>query len=192
MADNTISDDVLFMADSTDGKDGAKEVIMDYVISWTLRRAQNCCSGEKPILYRYCRNFLGFLLKRKLKDSDIVLVKTWKQENWIDLWVWVSANGVEYDILIEDKYYSRLRNNQLSRYKLYFDDWLDQNRRHSNRRYWLLTCLDRPKTTIYNSAKRDGFTISSWDDMKEALGGGETIVNECESDIFNEFWLKWQ
>ena len=44
MADNTLSNDVRFMADSTEGKDGAKEVIMDYVISWTLRRAQNSLS----------------------------------------------------------------------------------------------------------------------------------------------------
>ena len=190
MADNTLPDDVRFMADSTEGKDGAKEVIMDYVVSWTLRRAQNRCSGEKPILYRYCRNFLGFLLKRKLKDSDVVLVNTWKQENWIDLWVWVSVNGVEYDILIEDKYYSRLRNNQLSRYKLYFDDWLDKNRRNSTRRYWLLTCLDRPKTSIYSSAGGDGFSIGSWDDMKEAMGCDASDFQDSESDIFNEFWLR--
>ena len=82
MSGNILSDDVRFMADSTEGKDGAKEVIMDYVISWTLRRAQNSCAYDKPILYRYCRKFLGYLLGIELKDSDVVKVETWKQEFW--------------------------------------------------------------------------------------------------------------
>lgn len=37
---------VRFMVDSTEGKDGHCETIMDYVVSWTLRRAQNECSSE--------------------------------------------------------------------------------------------------------------------------------------------------
>ena len=105
MADNTLSDDIRFMADSTEGKDGAKEVIMDYVISWTLRRAQNSCANDKPVLYRYSRKLLGFLLGIELEDRDVVKVETKKQVERIDLWVEVSVNGVEYDILIEDKYY---------------------------------------------------------------------------------------
>ena len=178
------------MTDSTEGKDGAKEVIMDYVVSWTLRRAQNICAGEKPILYNYCRRLLGFLLKRELKDIDIVLVETWKQEYYIDLWVWVSVNGKEYDILVEDKYYSQLRDNQLTRYKEQFDEWLKCNRPNSTPLYWLLTCHDRG-TDIYDSAKRDGFSIGFWDDFLEAMGLDEEGAVESESDIFNEFWIKW-
>lgn len=37
---------VRFMVDSTEGKDGHCETIMDYVVSWTLRRAQSECKED--------------------------------------------------------------------------------------------------------------------------------------------------
>ena len=190
MSGNILSDDVRFMADSTEGKDGAKEVIMDYVISWTLRRAQNSCAYDKPILYRYCRKFLGYLLGIELKDSDVVKVETWKQEYRIDLWVWVSVNGVEYDILIEDKYYSGLHDDQLERYKELFDEWLQSHRPKSKPLYWLLTCHERGLTDIYDSAKNYGFCVGFWDDMIKAMGCEGADVKDSESDIFNEYWLR--
>lgn len=190
MADNTLSNDVRFMADSTEGKDGAKEVIMDYVISWTLRRAQNFCKDDKPILYRYCRKLLSYLLGIDLKDSDDVKVKTWKQEYRIDLWVWVSVNGVEYDILIEDKYYSGLHDDQLDRYKELFDAWLRNNRSEPKPIYWLLTCHERGLTDIYDSALKYDFSIGFWDDMIKAMGCEDDDAQDSESDIFNEFWLR--
>lgn len=190
MSGNILSDDVRFMADSTEGKDGAKEVIMDYVISWTLRRAQNSCAYDKPILYRYCRKFLGYLLGIELKDSDVVKVETWKQEYRIDLWVWVSVNGVEYDILIEDKYYSGLHDDQLERYKELFDEWLQSHRPKSKPLYWLLTCHERGLTDIYDSAEKYGFCVGFWDDMISAMGCEDDDAQDSESDIFNEFWLR--
>lgn len=183
--------DVRFMTDSTEGKDGAKEVIMDYVISWILRRAQNICAGEKPILYNYCRRFLGFLIGQELNDLDKVIVETWKQDYKIDLWVWVSVNGKEYDILVEDKYYSRLHDNQLARYKEQFDEWLINNRPNSMRLYWLLTCHDRGLTDLYDSAENDGFKVGYWDDLQHAMGLDKDGAIESESDIFNEFWIRW-
>lgn len=190
MSGNILSDDVRFMADSTEGKDGAKEVIMDYVISWTLRRAQNSCAYDKPILYRYCRKFLGYLLGIELKDSDVVKVETWKQEYRIDLWVWVSVNGVEYDILIEDKYYSGLHDDQLERYKELFDEWLQSHRPKSKSLYWLLTCHERGLTDIYDSAEKYGFCVGFWDDMISTMGCEDDDAQDSESDIFNEFWLR--
>ena len=190
IADNTLSDDVRFMADSTEGKDGAKEVIMDYVISWTLRRAQNSCKDDKQILYRYCRKLLGYLLDFDLKDSDDVKVETWKQEYRIDLWVWVSVNGVQYDILIEDKYYSGLHDDQLERYQELFKEWLRNNRPESTPLYWLLTCHERDLTDIYDSALKYDFRIGFWDDMIKAMGCEDADCQDSESDIFNEFWLR--
>lgn len=52
-------------------KDGPAEHVMDYIISWTLRRADCKCRGEKPILYGYCRQILARLLGLRLED-DIV------------------------------------------------------------------------------------------------------------------------
>ncbi|MBR6055214.1 MAG: PD-(D/E)XK nuclease family protein [Bacteroidales bacterium] len=182
---------VRFLTDSTDGKDGAKEVIMDYVISWTLRRAQNICAGEKPILYRYCRKFLGKLIGQEISDFDFVEVETWKQESRIDLWVWVKVNNVEHDILIEDKYYSPVHNDQLNRYREVFDDWIGENRADSIRHYWLLTCYEQGVTDIYDIAVRNsGFKILFWDQMLDAMGCNIEEPVKSESDIFNEFWLE--
>ena len=47
------------MVDSSE-KDGKAEIIMDYVLSWCLRRADEICQKDnKPILYEYCRYMLG-------------------------------------------------------------------------------------------------------------------------------------
>ena len=50
------------MEDDTE-KDGRPELVMDYIISWTLRRADFKCSIEKPILYGYCREILACYLQ---------------------------------------------------------------------------------------------------------------------------------
>lgn len=183
-----IRPEVSFMNDSTEGKDGAKEVIMDYVVSWTLRRAQNTCASEKPILYNYCRKFLGLLLEQPISDNDQVTVETWKQENRIDLWVYAVVNGVEHDLLIEDKYYSSLHDDQLSRYKLYFDDWVATNRAHSIKHYYILSCMDSSDEKTKQYANPD-FKLICWDEMLNAMECNTHV--ESESDIFNEFWINW-
>ena len=176
------------MTDSTKGKDGAKEIIMDYVISWALRNAQNICKNENPILYNYCRRLLSLLLNKDLNESDEVTVETWKQFERIDLWVYVTINGEEHDILIEDKYYSPLHGNQLNRYKIIFDDWLKENRPHSNPHYILLSCMESyyPKISIYENPI---FRIIAWDEMIEAMGCDKS--NPSGSDIFDEFFIYW-
>ena len=188
--DNLLSPDVRFMTDSTEGKDGAKEVIMDYVVSWTLRRAQNSCAVEKPILYNYCRRFLGLLLNQTIKDDDIVTVETWKQDNYIDLWVHVSINGISHDILIEDKYYSNLHDDQLTRYKEYFDKWLEENRKESMPHYYILSCMDSYDKKV-SQYKVPDFKLICWDQMLEAMGCNNADCEPSESDIFNEFWINW-
>ena len=95
------------MVDSSE-KDGQPEIVMDYVISWCLRRGDVICCEEKPILYNYCRNMLATLLEIELNDSiTFEKVKTWKQECDIDIWVELQVNreGVleKHAILIEDK-----------------------------------------------------------------------------------------
>ena len=51
--------------------DGKAEIVMDYVLSWCLRRASVICANEKPVLYKYCRNMLGILLQINIDDSII-------------------------------------------------------------------------------------------------------------------------
>ena len=48
----------LLMKDSSEG-DSQKETMIDFILSWTLRRSIQQYSEEKPILYQYCRKILG-------------------------------------------------------------------------------------------------------------------------------------
>ena len=96
-----------FMRDSSQN-DGHAEPVMDYVISWCLRRADVICKDEKPILYRHCRFMLGKLLS--IENTDDVIfsnVKVWKQWENIDLRIEVDVEQMgkitKYDLLIENK-----------------------------------------------------------------------------------------
>lgn len=51
----------LLMRDSSEG-DSRKETMIDFILSWTLRRSMQQYCEEKPILYQYCRNILGKLI----------------------------------------------------------------------------------------------------------------------------------
>ena len=63
------------MVDSSEN-DGKAEIVMDYVLSWCLRRADVICLHDnKPILYRYCRNMLALLCDIDLNDSHYCPVK---------------------------------------------------------------------------------------------------------------------
>lgn len=181
---------VRFMTDSTEGKDGHCETIMDYVVSWTLRRAQNECQSEKgkEKLYSYSRRLLGLIIGQDIKPSDIVVVETWKQEAQIDLWVRATVNGVSHDVLIEDKYYSGLHDNQLERYRIYFDKLLDEHFKDSKRHYVILTCKENWEADEY---KGFGFEVYGWDDMIAAMAGDNNKLEPSGSDIFDEFWINW-
>ena len=190
------------MVDSSE-YDGKAEIVMDYVLSWCLRRADVICSNEKPILYNYCRTMLATLLEVELNDSiTFEDVKVWKQEYNIDVWVELQVNrgGVleRHAILIEDKYYTGLhpsrdsdgkRRNQLEVYKKKFDNHYAQQADKWHKHYALITCISRtdPNFAMYDIASSFGFKTYSFYDLL----GKARDYEECESDIFNEFWLRW-
>ena len=191
------------MRDSSE-TDGKAEIVMDYVLSWTLRRAaKECDIDNKPLLRHYCRYMLGLLLEIPMSDDVIVSeVKVWKEYWNIDLWVEVAlqCNGEteHHAILIENKYYTMLHNsydddgvsrNQLEVYRKKFDrHYADQE--HDNdiwqKHYALITCIDRddPKFESYKIAESFGFNIFSFYDLLPEA------TEDTESDIFNEFWLR--
>ncbi len=190
------------MVDSTES-DGKAEIVMDYIISWCLRRADVICSNEKPILYNYCRILLATILEIELNDSiKFQEVKVWKQESYIDIWVELQVNrdGVleKHAILIEDKYYTGLHlsrdtdgeyRNQLEVYKKKFDNFYAQQTDEFHKHYALITCISRtdPNFAMYDTAASFGFkTYTIYD-----LLGKEREYKESESDIFNEFWFRW-
>ena len=190
-----------FMRDSSQN-DGHAETVMDYVISWCLRRADVICKDEKPILYSHCRFMLAMLLG--LPDYSNLLfrdVKVWKQDQKIDLRVEVDVEQMgkitKYALLIESKYYTSLhdttdidgkRRNQLEVYKKNFDaHYADKSNEDWELHYALITCLERDsdsKFEQYRIAEEFDFNLFSFYELLE-----NDI--QTESDLFNEFWYRW-
>lgn len=187
------------MLDETES-DGHAEPIMDYVISWCLRRADVRCKDEKPILYSHCRFMLGKLLS--IENTDAVIfsnVKVWKQDHDIDLWVelTVTCQGEmsKHALLIENKYYTSLhdatdtdgkKRNQLEVYKKKFDAHYNSQSETWQKHYALITCIERNdgKFEQYSIAEKFGFNLFSFYDLLED-------DTQTESDLFNEFWYRW-
>ena len=190
-----------FMRDNSQN-DGHAETVMDYVISWCLRRADVICKDEKPILYSHCRFMLGKLLG--IKNTDDVIfsnVKVRKQDQHIDLWVELTkacqGEITKHALLIENKYYTGLhdttdidgkRRNQLEVYKKRFEaHYADKPNEDWDLHYALITCLEREsdsKFEQYRIAEKFGFNLFSFYDL---------LKNDIqtESDLFNEFWYRW-
>ena len=190
------------MVDSSE-KDGKAEIIMDYVLSWCLRRADEICQRDnKPILYEYCRYMLGKLCEIDVNDSvNFKNVEVWKEDQNIDLWVElevaINDTSQKHAILIENKYYTGLHltrdsdgeyRNQLEVYKKRFDEHYSKKEEEWKLHYNLVTCVEResPAFTMYDIAKDFGYQVHSFYDMLK-----DSDPEWTESDIFNEFWIRW-
>ena len=188
-----------FMRDNSQN-DGHAEPVMDYVISWCLRRADVICKDEKPILYRHCRFMLGKLLS--IENTDDVIfsnVKVWKQWENIDLRVEVDVEQrgdiTKHALLIENKYYTGLhdtndtdgeKRNQLEVYKKKFETHYNSQSETWQKHYALITCIERSDSKFeqYRIAEKFGFNVFSFYELLE-----NDI--QTESDLFNEFWYRW-
>lgn len=185
------------MCDDSD-KNGHAETMMDYVLSWSLRCTKYpFIKDNKPLLYHYCKFILCTLIDRLQDMSNITIddVRVWKQEQYIDLWVEVDLHinkrEEHHAILIEDKYYTGVHNDQLARYKRIFEEhYQDKETYPENKRHYvLITCLYSDNiyyAPLAQAAKENGFEIYQlYDIVDNSLGYKET-----ESDIFNELFLR--
>ena len=190
------------MVDSSE-KDGKAEIVMDYVLSWCLRRADEICQiDNKPILYEYCRYMLGKLCEIDVNESVVFMdVKVWKEDQNIDLWVELivetDGKSQKHAILIENKYYTGLHpardnegqyRNQLEVYKERFIEHYSKKDEDWKLHYNLVTCVEResPAFAMYDVAKEFKYQVYSIYDLLVA-----TDPQPTESDIFNEFWIRW-
>lgn len=201
--------DSLLMCDSTEG-DGKAEIVMDYVMSWSLRHATKEYS-EKKDLYRYCRYMLYKLLQIEapLKNITFTEVKVWKEWKHIDLCVEVKLinNNEEecYALLIENKYYTPLHEkrdaegnwrNQLDVYREIFEKYYDAVplKKNWKRKYALVSCFERPSKSIrkYREANKYGFKVFGFYSIiaRNFENKKTKKYKDSESEIFNEFWLR--
>lgn len=187
----------LLMRDSTEGN-GKAEIVMDYVMSYSLRLAANEHFRQDSMLCQYCRYMLGKLLGIKISNvTNVKSVKVWKEWRYIDLCVEVIiAEGEKehkYALLIENKYYTLLHDNQLNRYKEIFDAYY--NAKDWKRVYKLVTCHEKKDIQrLYGEelSKSPKFKTHNFYDLlpKEFILKDKKTYQDTESDIFNEFWLR--
>lgn len=191
------------MRDSSESH-GQAEGMIDYVLSWCLRHAEDRYQEGKPILHAQCRHILFTLLRSALPpqaEVQVEKVETWKQWRKIDLCaeIELSVDGQtqHYALLIENKYYSNVRVHhdvaghvctQLDSYKALFE----QTYRHKPHRlvYALFTSLERENEGFAHQerlAEASGYDIFSFYDVLPPVEERRLT----ESDIFNEFWLFW-
>ena len=197
-------DKSLLMCDNTEG-DGKAEIVMDYVMSWSLRHAvKNKKSEKTPKLHQYCRYMLHKLLQLKTPLEHIVFeeVKVWKEWQYMDLCAEVKLknNGVDeyYALLVENKYYGKLRDNQLQRYQEIFKKYYDSKKEEGITwllRYSLVSCFDRKKQLkeLYATGmKKTKFIGLTFYELlcPDKWHKDEKKYEDSESEIFNEFWLR--
>lgn len=194
----------VLMCDSTEGN-GKAEIVMDYIMSYSLRHAIDEYLIEKPMLCRYCRYMLGVLLGLPIIDTTKVeSVNVWREWQYMDLCVEAIVEKQKYALLIENKYHTGLRENQLVNYKKKFDEHYDSNKKVDKqyRRYRLISCLEEKEKieAIY------GIKISKYpeeENQSDFLAlpfyyllptkywhKAKNAYEETESEIFNEFWLR--
>ncbi|MCH5246353.1 MAG: PD-(D/E)XK nuclease family protein [Muribaculaceae bacterium] len=174
----------LLMSDSS-RTNGPAEIVMDYIISYTLRCSKGC--NKMPKFEKASRYILLQLLEQSEENQEILSVKTWKQWKRIDLTVEVSLirNGKEekHVIVIEDKYYTAPHDNQLIRYREAVDDYYDDK---WEKHYVLLTAVYRSDQQFdinYSGVEAEGYKLYC---IKELV---KDITEPTESDIFNQLWL---
>lgn len=184
-----------FMSDHSEGTAG-REAMLDYELSWVLRMAAdaNC----PPRLKHQCRHILFELLNKDDRpDIEIAAVHVWKQWQNIDVIadIYLVENGVKtlHVLLIEDKAYSQMRENQRDEYPVRVKEAYSTYGKYKDYRDYILhqvlvTCFDSEeqgyKDLLESVNKGEGWTIKSIGDLPDL-----TVDEMTESDLFNEFWL---
>ena len=201
----------LLMCDSTEG-DGKAEIVMDYVMSWSLRHAVTDKTSEKtPRLHQYCRFMLHKLLQLEapLKQIEFEKVKVWKEWQYMDLCAEVKLknNGVDeyYALLVENKYYSPLgyKRDSKGKCRCQVDVYKETFEKHYKsipskkdwiRRYALVSCFESEEKEIhlYDEALKYDFKVYGFYDIVDEQFWDEKAgrYKDSESEIFNEFWLR--
>jgi hypothetical protein len=179
-------------------KDGHAETIMDYVISWCLRCTNyQYVKDFHPILYQYCMFMLCKLIGKQ-QDIDRISIEhvtVKKQEQKVDLWVEIDLiidNKKErHAILIEDKYYTSVHDDQLKRYRQIFDEYYGNKNDYpeKNRHYALITCLY--DVNSHYAPLEAAATVNKYKIYHLYYLVDSTLnYKESESDIFNELFLR--
>lgn len=182
-----------FMCD--DSKcDHGKETMLDYELSWVIRLAadREQCKGNEA-LYTKCRAILGKLLEEKrVGEYCVESVNVRKQWKRIDLIanVVLKNNGAleNHVIIVENKAYTQLRDNQLAYSEIVNDEYGSYpDRTECIKHFWVITCFDSDKSGYIELVNKCQGTCWKSIALTDLQDNTEPLTGEA---LFDEFWLK--
>lgn len=178
------------------------EALLDFEISWILRLcSKNVAENykKKKILIYQCR-----LILQKLTniDPNIVIddVKVWRQWNCIDVIAEIYVGDVLHVLVLEDKAYTSMRQNQRDEYpKRVFDYYGKTPGKKIDFHFGVITFFESHEEEYKNLMsfvkKSDGFGPNNkycWNVFSATALPDWDVDDYTESDLFNEFWFaKW-
>ena len=188
----------MFMNDESEGDHG-KEAMLDYQLSYLLRLASTYEFGDnlgkrtlmKLIEKEYHLDHYGYIIEM----VDIISVKVWKQWQKIDLIAEVEVDfwGVKehHVIVVENKAYTGIHDDQLSRYNQAVEDWYKD--KDVKIHYWVITFYDNDTKefeAISNQCHeaKGRWECISFEDVVD-LTDGERMSGTM-NNIIDEFWIK--
>lgn len=186
----------LFMQDSSRSNHGY-ETMLDYQISWLLRLAKE---EKDDWLHKVARNVLLKMIEKE-KDSNVKInrVEVWKQWERIDLTaeIELEVNNLteRHLVVIEDKAYTLIHNEQLKRYTETVNAHYRNNGRNSyNKHFWVISFFDREEECFKSLQKQcDDYKEAKWKLLSfyDVIGWKEgEPFPDTKCDLFDEFWLR--
>ena len=184
----------LYMQDSSRSNHGY-ETMLDYQISWLLRLAKE---GTNDRLHNVARSVL-FKLIEKENDSNVKInrVEVWKQWERIDLTAEIELevnNQMErHLVVIEDKAYTLIHDDQLKRYTETVNAYYhDKGRNSYKKHFWVISFFDRDEEWFKTLQKQcDNYKEWKLLSFYEVIGWKEgEEFPDTKSDLFDEFWLR--
>lgn len=164
------------------------EELIDYFISWTIR-CSDLAYEDNKLINKYSKKILSKLIfddEKVLNDQRIKNIQVWKQAENIDLWVEleIENNTQKIVLIIENKMYSSIRENQLEKYKDFIEKYYsDKNNYTLN---FVLLRPDYEHDHEKDFCNSRGFLHINIESLQELLTEGKT-----NNDLFDEFWFNW-
>lgn len=172
------------------------EAMLDFQISWLLR-----LSAEKEVEDKYLHKISKGVLLRLIEwngSTDVIIskVEIWRQWANIDITaeveLTVDENTQRHLIVIEDKAYTLLHDNQLARYKDSVKDYYEgKHKPQFNAHYWVITFYDKDSNrwdSLQEECDKNEWKLLSFYDVIGWKEGEQ--FPDTKSDLFNEFWLR--
>ena len=192
----------MFMNDESEGDHG-KEAMLDYQLSYLFRLASTYDTGFglgqrtliKLIEKEYQLNEIDYI-----DNVNFISVKVWKQWQKIDLIAEVEIdfglgdnnNNIEHHVIVvENKAYTGIHDDQLSRYNQTIEDWYKD--KDVKIHYWVVTFYDNDTKefeAISNQCHeaKGQWKCISFEDVVD-LTDDEKIYG-TGNNIIDEFWIK--